>query len=291
MHQPGRGWQVGWGGWRWWGPGGHNGAQYGLRRKLSDDVEAAAEGCRGGGGGDRAEAGSPQQLRVGCCSAHGGWCALTPSPCLLSRFLPSRPASRHRAPPGTCWRTPPARCRWTSAPRRPPRASTQVRAAQLGAAQRQNLGWWVGGRQMGCGGLVAHGHAASVSISFQRPSLPFCCTKQSHRSLTLQLSLRTKSIITENCVVIAEGALGHDGAFHVRALGLPPCEPRASLPLAAQRLNLWGGPGGAVDPASEVRRPGPVGAAAEGRDPLSPGSCIDTSLLVTSGFTTTKCDW
>ncbi|KAG2446253.1 hypothetical protein HXX76_000845 [Chlamydomonas incerta] len=57
---------------------------------------------------------------------------------------------------------------------------------------------------------------------------------------------------TENCVVIAEGALGHDGAFHVRALGLPPCEPRASLPLAAQRLNLWGGPGGAVDPNSEV---------------------------------------
>ncbi|KAG2440412.1 hypothetical protein HYH02_010300 [Chlamydomonas schloesseri] len=57
---------------------------------------------------------------------------------------------------------------------------------------------------------------------------------------------------TENCVVIAEGALGHDGAFHVRALGLPPCEPRSALPLAAQRLNLWGGPGGAVDPGSEV---------------------------------------
>ncbi len=47
-------------------------------------------------------------------------------------------------------------------------------------------------------------------------------------------------------MVIAEGALGHDGAFHVRALGLPPCEPRAALPLAAQRLNLWGGAGGAL---------------------------------------------
>lgn len=41
--------------------------------------------------------------------------------------------------------------------------------------------------------------------------------------------------------MIAEGALGHDGALHVRALGFPPTEPRSGLPLAAQGLNLWGG--------------------------------------------------
>ncbi len=45
----------------------------------------------------------------------------------------------------------------------------------------------------------------------------------------------------ENCIVIAEGALGHDGVLHVRALGFPPTELRSALPLAAQRLNLFGG--------------------------------------------------
>jgi len=47
---------------------------------------------------------------------------------------------------------------------------------------------------------------------------------------------------TENCIVIAEGAMQLDGAFHAAALGFPPCEPREGLPMAAQRLNFFGGP-------------------------------------------------
>eukprot|EP00983_Pelagomonas_calceolata_P001055 36873-Pelagomonas_calceolata.AAC.1 len=38
----------------------------------------------------------------------------------------------------------------------------------------------------------------------------------------------------ENCVVVAEGELCHDGAFHVRALGFPPAEARSELPMASQ---------------------------------------------------------
>ena len=38
----------------------------------------------------------------------------------------------------------------------------------------------------------------------------------------------------ENCIVIAEGAMQLDGAFHAAALGFPPCEPRENLPMAAQ---------------------------------------------------------
>ncbi|KAG2497843.1 hypothetical protein HYH03_004110 [Edaphochlamys debaryana] len=70
--------------------------------------------------------------------------------------------------------------------------------------------------------------------------------------LDLSAAMTAAGFYTENCVVIAEGALGHDGAFHVRALGLPPVEPRSALPLAAQRLNTWGGAGGAVGPDSEA---------------------------------------
>lgn len=38
----------------------------------------------------------------------------------------------------------------------------------------------------------------------------------------------------ENCVVMAEGELGHDGRFAVSALGFPTCEPREALPATAQ---------------------------------------------------------
>eukprot|EP00798_Chlamydomonas_sp_ICE-L_P003761 gene3761-13821_t len=48
-------------------------------------------------------------------------------------------------------------------------------------------------------------------------------------------------LVGENCVVIAEGELGHDGVFHARALGFPPTEARSELPLAAQKLNFFGG--------------------------------------------------
>ncbi|GLC72461.1 hypothetical protein PLESTF_001250200 [Pleodorina starrii] len=70
--------------------------------------------------------------------------------------------------------------------------------------------------------------------------------------LDLSAAETAAGFYTENCVVIAEGWLGHDGAFHVKALGLPPAEPRSALPLAAQRLNLWGGAGGGCGPDSEA---------------------------------------
>ncbi|GLI68639.1 hypothetical protein VaNZ11_013000, partial [Volvox africanus] len=70
--------------------------------------------------------------------------------------------------------------------------------------------------------------------------------------LDLTAAETAAGFFTENCVVIAEGAMAHDGAFHVRALGLPPTEPRSALPLAAQRLNIWGGAGGGVGPDSEA---------------------------------------
>lgn len=41
---------------------------------------------------------------------------------------------------------------------------------------------------------------------------------------------------TENCVVVAEGELGHNGVFKVHALGFPPVEARAkSLAVAKAR--------------------------------------------------------
>ncbi|KAF8057260.1 DPB2 [Scenedesmus sp. PABB004] len=49
-------------------------------------------------------------------------------------------------------------------------------------------------------------------------------------------------LITEGCVVVAEGEVGHDGVFVVRALGSPTCEPRAALPSTAQKLNFFGAP-------------------------------------------------
>lgn len=38
----------------------------------------------------------------------------------------------------------------------------------------------------------------------------------------------------ENCVVVAEGEMGHDGVFKVYALGFPSCETRSQLPATAQ---------------------------------------------------------
>ncbi|GFR42612.1 hypothetical protein Agub_g3543, partial [Astrephomene gubernaculifera] len=70
--------------------------------------------------------------------------------------------------------------------------------------------------------------------------------------LDLSAAETAAGFYTENCVVIAEGSLGHDGFFHARALGLPPCEPRSQLPLAAQRLNLWGGQGGGLGADSDA---------------------------------------
>ncbi|KXZ56186.1 hypothetical protein GPECTOR_1g160 [Gonium pectorale] len=62
------------------------------------------------------------------------------------------------------------------------------------------------------------------------------------------------SSLKRDCVGIAEGQLGHDGAFYVRALTLPSAKPRAELPAAVARLNLWGGSGGCHEPDSDGAR-------------------------------------
>lgn len=49
-------------------------------------------------------------------------------------------------------------------------------------------------------------------------------------------------IDAENCIVIAEGEMGHDGVFRVVALGFPQCENRSELPATAQKLNFFGAP-------------------------------------------------
>jgi hypothetical protein len=41
-------------------------------------------------------------------------------------------------------------------------------------------------------------------------------------------------LVPENCIVIAEGEVGHDGTFKVAALGFPSCERREELPAVAQ---------------------------------------------------------
>ncbi len=39
---------------------------------------------------------------------------------------------------------------------------------------------------------------------------------------------------TENCVVVAEGELQHNGVFRASALGLPPVESRRTSEIAAK---------------------------------------------------------
>lgn len=48
-------------------------------------------------------------------------------------------------------------------------------------------------------------------------------------------------LVTENCVVVAEGEMGLDGVFRVGVLAFPSCESRAQLPATAQKLNFFGG--------------------------------------------------
>eukprot|EP00878_Enallax_costatus_P001045 GHUV01001180.1.p1 GENE.GHUV01001180.1~~GHUV01001180.1.p1 ORF type:complete len:395 (+),score=91.74 GHUV01001180.1:179-1186(+) len=49
-------------------------------------------------------------------------------------------------------------------------------------------------------------------------------------------------LVTENCIVVAEGEIGLDGVFRVNALGFPSCESRAELPATAQKINFFGAP-------------------------------------------------
>lgn len=70
---------------------------------------------------------------------------------------------------------------------------------------------------------------------------------------------------TENSVVVAEGELGNDGVFHVRALGLPPTEAREELPMAAQ-VCMGGGCvwGGKLPMAAQVWGKGGMGKGGKG---------------------------
>eukprot|EP00955_Chlamydomonas_euryale_P003096 32725-Chlamydomonas_euryale.AAC.14 len=66
---------------------------------------------------------------------------------------------------------------------------------------------------------------------------------QTHLPAALQIILLSfNPLPAENCIVIAEGEMRADGVFHATAVGFPPCEPRENLPMAAQRLNFFGGP-------------------------------------------------
>eukprot|EP00877_Chromochloris_zofingiensis_P012640 jgi/Chrzof1/762/Cz01g27210.t1 len=60
--------------------------------------------------------------------------------------------------------------------------------------------------------------------------------------LNLSQAQVAAGFITENCVVVAEGEMGHDGVFKVYALGFPSCETRSQLPATAQKLNFFGAP-------------------------------------------------
>jgi hypothetical protein len=40
--------------------------------------------------------------------------------------------------------------------------------------------------------------------------------------------------LAENCVVVAQGEMGHDGVFRVQELGFPGCEKRSELPATAK---------------------------------------------------------
>lgn len=65
-------------------------------------------------------------------------------------------------------------------------------------------------------------------------------------SLVIESLLLTSSIAAfyaaENCIVVAEGEIGHNGIFRVIALGFPTCESREELPATAQKINFFGGP-------------------------------------------------
>lgn len=69
--------------------------------------------------------------------------------------------------------------------------------------------------------------------------LPQATTKKQAHRLHMCVRLHASA---ENAVVIAEGELRHDGAFHARALGFPPAEARSDLPMASQvgiTQGLW----------------------------------------------------
>ncbi|KAF6263998.1 DNA polymerase epsilon, subunit B [Scenedesmus sp. NREL 46B-D3] len=60
--------------------------------------------------------------------------------------------------------------------------------------------------------------------------------------LDLSNARTTGGLVTENCVVVAQGEMGHDGVFRVLELGFPGCEKRSELPATAKKLNFFGAP-------------------------------------------------
>ncbi|KAI8470951.1 MAG: DNA polymerase alpha/epsilon subunit B-domain-containing protein [Monoraphidium minutum] len=82
---------------------------------------------------------------------------------------------------------------------------------------------------MGIIGSQEDGHLAIEDVGAKVP-------------LDLSQARLASGFLTENCVVVAEGAMGRDGVFHATAVGFPSCEPRGALPATAARLDFFGAP-------------------------------------------------
>ena len=82
---------------------------------------------------------------------------------------------------------------------------------------------------MGVVGSMEDGHLALEDAGAKVP-------------LDLSEARLASGFLTENCVVVAEGAMRRDGVFHAAAVGFPPCEPRSALPATAARLDFFGAP-------------------------------------------------
>lgn len=57
----------------------------------------------------------------------------------------------------------------------------------------------------------------------------------------LATAATTAGLFTENCIVVAEGALNHLGVFEVSALGFPPAESREETRAVTVGLDFFGG--------------------------------------------------
>lgn len=111
--------------------------------------------------------------------------------------------------------------------------------------------------------------------------------------LDLSACQTTAGFFTENCIVIAEGELAHDGVLHVRALGFPPTEPREALALSGQRLNFFGGPALSPDEVSRTPQPSGLGRRCQiatlrhGRPLLSPHAALAAAAACTGACVST----
>ncbi|GBF94898.1 hypothetical protein Rsub_08141 [Raphidocelis subcapitata] len=90
---------------------------------------------------------------------------------------------------------------------------------------------------MGIIGSQEDGHLAIEDVGAKVP-------------LDLSAAKLASGFLTENCVVVAEGAMTRDGVFRAAAVGFPSCEPRSALPATAARLDFFGAP--ALSPEEEA---------------------------------------